>query len=132
MNNYNPTKTSLPPETDLSNLVLTNIKQSMMKSVFYLLAMRSLQYLATITWPDTTYTMSYLERCDHNPHLAHWNTLKHLLCYLKETSNYKLICKESNDLKLFQTYSNALYGSYRQSHHFTDRYATIVYNEAVG
>ena len=49
MNNYNPTKTSLPPETDLSNLVLTNIKQSMMKSVFYLLAMRSLQYLATIT-----------------------------------------------------------------------------------
>jgi len=71
MNNYNPTKTSLPPETDLSNLVLTNIKQSMMKSVFYLLAMRSLQYLATITWPDTTYTMSYLERCDHYPHLAH-------------------------------------------------------------
>jgi len=31
---------------------------------------------------------------------------------------------------MFQTYSNTLYSSYKQSHHFTDRYATIVYDGA--
>ena len=130
IDNCNPTKTPLPPETDLSNLFLTNIKQSKIKSVSYLSAMESLQYLVTITWPDTTYAVSYLRRCNYNPHLTHWNALKHLLCYLKETSNYKLIYKESNDLMMFQTYSNTLYSSYKQSHHFTDRYATIVYDGA--
>ena len=79
MDNCNPTKTSLPPETNMFNLVLTNIKQSKMKSISYLSAMGSLQYLATITWPDTTYVVSYLRRCNHNSHPAHWNTLKHLL-----------------------------------------------------
>lgn len=84
MDNCNPTKTSLPPETDMLNLVLTNIKQSKMKSVSYLSAMGSLQYLTTITWPDTTYAdttyvVSYLRRCNNNSHPAHWNTLKHLL-----------------------------------------------------
>jgi len=46
---YIPVKTSLSPEIDLSSLVPMPFEQSKIKSVSYLSAMDSLQYLKTIT-----------------------------------------------------------------------------------
>jgi len=58
-------------------------------------------------------------------------TVKYLLCYLKETSNYKLIYKESNNLELLQTYSNTLHGGCKEISHFTGGYVIIVCGRAV-
>ena len=49
---YIPIKTSLSPEIDLSSLVPMPFEQSKIKSVSYLSAMDSLQYLETITQLD--------------------------------------------------------------------------------
>ena len=49
---YIPIKTSLSPEIDLSGLVPMPFEQSKIKSVSYLSAVDSLQYLTTITQLD--------------------------------------------------------------------------------
>lgn len=127
MNNSNSVKTSLSPRTDLSGLVPTTSEQSKMKSLLYLFTIRSLKYLVTITQPDIAYAVSYLNRFNHNPHLTHWTAIKNLFYYLKETNNYKLIYKESNNSELFQTYFDASHGRCKGN-----GYVTIACRVAVG
>jgi len=80
--------------------------------------------------PDIAYTIFYLGKFNHNSYLTHWITIKHLLYYLKETSNYKLI-KGSDNPKLFQTYSDVLHGGCKKSSHSIDGYIIIAYGRAV-
>ena len=46
-------------------------------------------YLAH-TRPDIAYAASMLARFNSNSGVAHWNAVKHLLCYLKGTINLRL------------------------------------------
>jgi len=84
-----------------------------MHFISYLAAVGSLQYLANMTRPDIAYAMCYLGHFNHNSHSKYWTVVKHLLCYLKGTSTYKLVYSKSNDSKLFQTYSDASHGRYK-------------------
>ena len=52
--------------------------------------------------------------------------MKHLLHYLKETSSYKLVYKESDNPELFQTYSDTSHGGCKGSSCSTGGYTTIV------
>ena len=98
-----------------------------MKSVSYSF---TVEYFATIIQPDITYAIFYLGKFNHNSYLTHQTTIKHLLCYLKETSNYKLI-KGSDNPKLFQTYSDVLHGGCKKSSHSIDGYIIIAYGGAI-
>jgi hypothetical protein len=132
MDDCNPVKTPLSPGIDLSAHVPTPSEQQEMRDVPYLSAVGSLQYLATMTHPDITFAVSYLGRFNHNPHPTHWAAVKHLLQYLKGTSDYKLIYKTSNDPEPFVTYSDASHGGCKQTSCSTGGYATIVCGGAVG
>ena len=62
-----------------------------MDKIPYLSAVGTLQYLATLTRPDISFTVGVLARFKSNPGIQHWNTVKHLFCYLKGTLDYKLV-----------------------------------------
>jgi hypothetical protein len=49
-----------------------------MKSVDYLGAIGSLQYLATTTRPDLAYPVGLLAHFSANPGIPHWNAVKHI------------------------------------------------------
>ena len=54
--------------------------------------------LQVTTKLDLLYTVSVLSRFAHNPREQYWNTLKHVLSYIKGTSHYEIIYKEESDL----------------------------------
>ena len=58
--------------------------------------------------------------------------MKYLFWYLKRTSSYKLIYKESNDSELFQTYSDVSHSSCKESGWSTGGYTIIVCSKTVG
>jgi len=56
----------------------------------YLTAVGALTYLTTHTRPDIAFATSILARHSQNPTLRHWNGVKHLLRYLRGTSDLGL------------------------------------------
>ena len=56
----------------------------------YLTAVGALTYLTTHTRPDIAFATSILARHSQNPTLRHWNGIKHLLRYLRGTSDLGL------------------------------------------
>ena len=132
MDDCNPVKTPLSPGLDLSDDIPTPDEQEVMKSIPYLSAVGSLQYLATMTRPDIAYAVSYLGRFNHNPSPRHWAAVKHLFRYLKGTEGYKLVYKGNDNAELFTTYSDASHGSCKATGRATGGYVTIVSGGAVG
>jgi len=64
-------------------------------------------YLALTTRPDIAYTARVLARFNSNPGLAHWQAVKHVLHYLRGTSDHKLTYRPSDAPEPFITYSDA-------------------------
>ena len=127
-----PVKTPLPPLLEISDVVVTSEEQEKMKSIPYLSAVGSLQYLATMTRPDIAYAVSYLGRFNHNPGPRHWAAVKHIFKYLKGTMDYKLVYKGDDSEELFVTYSDASHGSCKETGRATGGYVTLVCGGAVG
>ena len=57
-----------------------------MASIPYRSAIGSLMYLAVCMRPDISATVSCLSRFNHNPGMAHWEGVQHVLRYLRGTS----------------------------------------------
>jgi hypothetical protein len=53
-------------------------------------AVGSLMYLATQTRPDISYTVGLLVRFNSNPGEKHWGAVKHLMCYINGTLDYRI------------------------------------------
>jgi hypothetical protein len=62
-----------------------------MQDVPYASVVGALNYLAIATRPDIAYVVGCLARFNANPGPKHWTAAKHLLRYLKGTSNLKLM-----------------------------------------
>ena len=80
----------------------------------YLTTVGSFTYLTNHTRPDIAFATSILARHSQSPTMRHWNGVKHLLRYLKGTSNLGLYYQKSNSPKLqgfadsgFRKYPNA-------------------------
>ena len=58
--------------------------------VSYLSAIEALTYLANCTRPDIAFSVNLLARYSSTPTLRHWNGVKHLLRYLRGTSDIGL------------------------------------------
>jgi hypothetical protein len=68
-----------------------------MSCVPYMTVVGALMYLAITTLQEITYSVSKLAHCNLNPSLEHWQTVKHLLRYLKGTMDL-LLTYRSNEL----------------------------------
>src|SRR5882724_5244560 len=94
-----------------------------MKKVPYLTAIESLMYLAMTTHPDIAYMAGMLACFGTNPGIAHWSMVKHLLWYLKGTTNYALTCQPiPMSRKIFTTFSDANHRGYKDSGRSTGGY----------
>ena len=47
-------------------------------------------YAALGMRPDVMFTVTFLSQFMQNPGHAHWEEVKHVLCYLKGTANHRL------------------------------------------
>lgn len=68
-----------------------------MKNIPYQEAVGCLMYLSCCTRPDISYAVSHLSRYSANPGKPHWLAVKHLLRYLKGTSNLGLTYYRKED-----------------------------------
>src|SRR3978361_384577 len=120
-----PISTPMQPNTRLSRSQAPQTPEEVqfMKTVPYLAAVGALMYLATTTRPDIAYTVGYLARFNSNPGLAHWQAVKHLLRYLKGTTDYGITyAPDPNSSELFSTFSDADHGGCKDTGRSTGGY----------
>ena len=88
----------------------------------YLSAIGALMYLANCTRPDIAFSVNLLPRYSSAPTLRHWNKVKHLLRYLRGTSDIGLFYYKVPKPKLLG-YTNAGYLS--DPHKAQDMYLLV-------
>lgn len=54
-----------------------------------------LNYLANTTRPDISFTVGALSRYNLNPGIQHWKCAKHVIRYLKQTADYKILYRKT-------------------------------------
>ena len=106
------TSTPLPPGCKLSQTDSPTSAPDMktMAAIPYRSAIGSLMYLAICTRPDISAAVSCLSPFNHNPGMAHWEGVQHVLRYLQGTSGEGICFKKG--------VSTALWG-YCDSSHLT-------------
>jgi Reverse transcriptase (RNA-dependent DNA polymerase) len=109
MQNCTPSKSIGTVPLEFSALP-TPEEESEMAAVPYRELVGMLNQVATHTRPDIQPVVITLSRFLSNPRLGHWNALKQLLRYLKQTFNYGLILGSNSDAPL-TGYSDASYNS---------------------
>ena len=107
-----PVTTPLNPGTRLStSMCPQNDAEALeMQQYPYISVVGSLMYLAVTTRPDIAYAAGVLARFNSNPGPAHWQAAKHVLHYLKGTTQHKLVYQPSTSPEPFITYSDADHG----------------------
>ena len=65
----------------------------------YLSAIGALLYLADCTRPDIVFSINLLTRFSSTPTRRHWNGVKHILRYLRGTTNFGLFYSKESTLK---------------------------------
>ena len=66
----------------------------------YLTAVGAFTYLTAHTRPNIAFATSILARHSHNPTIIHWNGVKHLLRYLRGTSDLGLYYHKTNHAEI--------------------------------
>jgi hypothetical protein len=74
--------------------------------VSYLSAIGALMYLANCTQPDIAFSINLLSRYSSAPTRRHWNVVKHVLRYLRETTDMRLFYSKGSNSQLVG-YANA-------------------------
>lgn len=97
MSQCKPASTPLPSGIKLSKEMKlnSNDEKREMKDKPYKELIGSLIYLANTTSPDISFTTGALSRYNMNPELQHWKCAKHVLRYLKQTVDYKLVYRKT-------------------------------------
>ncbi|XP_062701949.1 uncharacterized protein LOC134285364 [Aedes albopictus] len=92
MSNCKPVNTAMNVSEKLTNEMCPSTAEEVetMKNVPYREAVGCLMYLAQSTRPDICYAVNVLSRFNSNPGERHWNAVKHLMRYLRGTSQYRL------------------------------------------
>jgi len=88
----------------------------------------SLQFVANLTRPDIAYAVNLLSRFKANPGNQHWEGAKHIIRYLKETSNQGLIYVESRkENSNLLAYSDADWAGDQDDRKSTSGYIMMMY-----
>ncbi|KAE8714088.1 putative GHMYB10 [Hibiscus syriacus] len=93
-----PISTLLPINFKLSSSMSPSSEHERMEMsrVPHASAMGSLMFAMICTRPDIAQAVGVVSRYMANPGKEHWNTVKMILRYIKETSNIALCCRGSN------------------------------------
>jgi len=97
----------LPATTPLSPSLILSIEDcpttpdeaNEMKNISFCKALGSLMWLQVATRPNLAFSVNKLAFFSHNPGRAHWNTLKHILAYVKGTIDYGITYKGGDSLQ---------------------------------
>jgi hypothetical protein len=89
----------------------------------------ALQYLC-ITRPDISFSVNKLSQFMHQPRLFHWQGVKRLLRYLKQTLHYGLHIHKSSNLHL-QAFSDADWAGDRDDRRSTGGYCIFLGNNLI-
>ena len=65
--------------------------ENMMRQIPYASILGSLMYAMHCTRPDIYYSVGMVSRYQSNSRLKHWQTLKHILKYIRTTRDYMLV-----------------------------------------
>jgi hypothetical protein len=68
----------------------------------YLRAIGALMYLANCTRPDIAFSLNLLSRYSSAPTRRHWNGVKHVLRYLRGTTDMRLFYSKSSNSQLVE------------------------------
>ncbi|RXW13926.1 hypothetical protein EST38_g11930 [Candolleomyces aberdarensis] len=130
----NPVGTPLAPGTKLSETMHPQTQEEIdyMRTVPYLSAVGSLNYLSTMMRPDISYAVGYLGRFSSNPGPRHWAAVKHLFRYLKGSMDCKLTYSGKDTSVIFDTYCDASHGDCLNSGRSTGGYLTVMGGGAIG
>ena len=74
---------------------LTKGKELLGHEVPYLSAIGALMYLANCTRLDISFSVNLLYRYNFAPTQRHWNSVKHILCYLQVTAYIGLLTQRN-------------------------------------
>ncbi|KAL5555280.1 hypothetical protein UlMin_037516 [Ulmus minor] len=74
----------------------TSQEVNSMRKIPYASAVGSLMYAMLCTRPDICYSVGIVSRYQSNPGLKHWESVKHILKYLRRTRNYMLVYSGSD------------------------------------
>ena len=74
----------------------TSDEVNSMRKIPYASAVGSLMYAMLCTRPDICYSVGIVSRYQSNPGLKHWESVKHILKYLRRTRNYMLVYSGSD------------------------------------
>lgn len=76
-------------------------KTKEMEDISYYKALGLLIWLQDTTHPDLFFSINLLSCFAHNPGKAYWNTLKLVLCYVKEILDYEITYHANRKLDLY-------------------------------
>lgn len=90
MSDCNPKSMPANPHVRLSKEMCpsTRTEKAAMETVPYQQAVGCLNYLTHATRPDIAFAVNQVSRYCHNPGPQHWEAVKHILAYLKGTTQY--------------------------------------------
>ena len=106
-------------------------RESQEVDVPYREALGCLNYLSQQTRPDIAFAVSFLSRFSESPRLAHWNAVKRIMRYLKETSGYGLMFRRSFANNLIVAYCDADFAGDIDKRHSTSGYVILMNGGAV-
>ena len=108
----------------------TDLEKAAMYDKPYRPLLGSVMWGQLATRPDLAFSVSLLARFQSNPGIEHWNTLLHVLGYIKNTIDYGLTY--SWDSKLSPTaFVDADYGGCKDTHRSTSGYVFMMAGGAV-
>ena len=84
----------------------------------------SLLYLANTTRPDIMFAINFLCRFCENPRILHWKMAKHVLRYLRGTTDYSIRYEKTN--KLLQAYVDSDWGGNLEDRHSCSGFVTFL------
>ena len=79
-----------------------NDEETLDPEVPYLIAIGALMYLANYTQPDIAFAVNLLSRYSSTPTRRHWNGIKHILRYLRGTSDLRLFYPNGTNPQLVE------------------------------
>jgi hypothetical protein len=119
--------TPLPPgiilDSDMSPK--TNSKKKLMDNKPYCSVLGSVMWGQLVTWLELFFSVSLLAGFQANPSIDHWNALRHVIGYIKNTLNYGLTYSHDTDLSP-HAFVDADYGGCRDTCQSTSGYMFLM------
>ena len=129
MSDCNPARTPLP--TNFRPIPATDTEFEEAKHYPFAQAVGGILYASTITRPDLAFPASLLSRYMSKYNTEHWKAAKHLLRYIRGTTDLCLTFNKENSNRIARGYADADWGGDLDTRRLTTGYIFKVYGGVV-